>query len=87
MGTYCELFVADAPVFTEKSQANPLVMTIFRESDKAAEDGTRQDERTVFAGSHSKSTAYDVVCSKLYEDQELGPRAQLLPPRSQASAV
>jgi hypothetical protein len=34
MGTYCELFVADAPVFAEKSQANPLVMTIFRESDK-----------------------------------------------------
>jgi hypothetical protein len=67
MGTYCELFVADAPVFTEKSQANPLVMTIFRESDKAAEDGTRQDERAVFAGSHSKSTAYDVVRSKPYE--------------------
>jgi hypothetical protein len=34
MGTYCELFVADSPVFAEKSQANALVMTIFRESDK-----------------------------------------------------
>jgi hypothetical protein len=34
MGTYCELFVAEAPVFAEKSQANALVMTIFRESDK-----------------------------------------------------
>jgi HEPN/Toprim N-terminal domain 1 len=34
MGTYCELFVADSPVFAEKSQANALVMTIFRESDR-----------------------------------------------------
>ena len=34
MGTYCALLVADYPVFSEKSQANAIMMTMFRESDK-----------------------------------------------------
>ncbi len=34
MGTYCELYIADYPVFSWKSQAHPLAMTLFRESDK-----------------------------------------------------
>lgn len=34
MGTYCELYVADYPVFSSKSQASPIVMTLFRERDK-----------------------------------------------------
>src|SRR5450759_3483919 len=34
MGTYCELYVADYPVFPSKSQVEPLVMTMFRETDK-----------------------------------------------------
>jgi HEPN/Toprim N-terminal domain 1 len=38
MGTYCELYVADYPVFSSKSQASPIVMTLFRERDKRAFD-------------------------------------------------
>ena len=34
MGTYCELLVADYPVYSEKSQASPVIMTMFRETDK-----------------------------------------------------
>ena len=34
MGSYCELYIADYPVFSSKSYAEPHVMTIFRESDK-----------------------------------------------------
>lgn len=34
MGTYSEFYVAGSPVLPEKSQANALVMTLFRESDK-----------------------------------------------------
>ena len=34
MGTYSELYVAGSPVLPEKSQANALVMTLFRESDR-----------------------------------------------------
>lgn len=37
MGTYCDLLVADYPVFSEKSQASAIVMTMFRETDKKAE--------------------------------------------------
>ena len=35
MGSYCELYIADYPVFSSKSYADPAVMTLFRESDKA----------------------------------------------------
>jgi hypothetical protein len=38
MGTYCELYVADYPVFSSKSQASPIVMTLFRERDKRVFD-------------------------------------------------
>ena len=38
MGTYCELYVADYPVFSSKSQASLSVMTLFRERDKRAFD-------------------------------------------------
>jgi HEPN/Toprim N-terminal domain 1 len=38
MGTYCELYIADYPVFSSKSQASPLVMTLFRERDKKVFD-------------------------------------------------
>ena len=38
MGTYCELYVADYPVFSSKSQASPIVMTLFREYDKRVFD-------------------------------------------------
>ena len=38
MGTYCELYVADYPVFSSKSQVSPIVMTLFRERDKRAFD-------------------------------------------------
>jgi hypothetical protein len=34
MGTYCEFYVADYPVLSSKSQVSPLVMTLFRETDK-----------------------------------------------------
>jgi hypothetical protein len=34
MGTYCELYVADYPIFPWKSQAYPVAMTLFREYDK-----------------------------------------------------
>jgi hypothetical protein len=38
MGTYCELYVADYPVFSSKSQAEPIIMTLFRERDKRVFD-------------------------------------------------
>jgi len=38
MGTYCELYVADYPVFSSESQASPIVMTLFREGDKRTFD-------------------------------------------------
>lgn len=38
MGTYCELYVADYPVFSSKSHPSPIVMTLFRERDKRAFD-------------------------------------------------
>lgn len=38
MGTYCELYVAGYPVFSSKSQASPIVMTLFRERDKRVFD-------------------------------------------------
>jgi hypothetical protein len=34
MGTYCELYIGDYPVLSSKSEVVPLVMTVFRESDK-----------------------------------------------------
>jgi HEPN/Toprim N-terminal domain 1 len=38
MGTCCELYVADYPVFSSKSQVSPIVMTLFRERDKRVFD-------------------------------------------------
>lgn len=38
MGTYCELYVADCQVFSWKSKASPIVMTLFRERDKRVYD-------------------------------------------------
>jgi hypothetical protein len=34
MGTYSELYVDDYPLYSTKSQVDPIVMTIFRESDR-----------------------------------------------------
>lgn len=34
MGTYCELYIADYPVFSCSSRVFPIVMTFFREKDK-----------------------------------------------------
>ena len=34
MGTYCELYIADYPVLSSKSQASPIAMTLFRQRDK-----------------------------------------------------
>jgi HEPN/Toprim N-terminal domain 1 len=34
MGSYCQLYIADYPVFSSKSQASPIVMTLFRKRDK-----------------------------------------------------
>src|SRR5262245_61305427 len=38
MGTYCELYIADYPVFSSKSQPSPIIMTLFRERDKRVFD-------------------------------------------------
>jgi hypothetical protein len=38
VGTYCELYVDDYPVLPNKSQPDPVVMTIFREGDKVVEE-------------------------------------------------
>jgi hypothetical protein len=38
MGTYCELLVNDYPVLPNKSQPDPVAMTIFREGDKVVEE-------------------------------------------------
>jgi len=35
MGSYCELYIADFPIFSSKSYVYPVVMTLFREIDKA----------------------------------------------------
>jgi len=35
MGSYCQLYIAEYPVFSSKSYVSPAVMTMFRESDKA----------------------------------------------------
>ncbi len=34
MGTYCEIYIADYPVLSSKSQVSAIVMTMFRETDK-----------------------------------------------------
>jgi hypothetical protein len=38
MGSYCELYVADYPIYSTESQVDPVIMTIFRESDKRVFD-------------------------------------------------
>ncbi len=35
MGTYCQLYIAEYPIYSSKSYVHPAVMTMFRESDKA----------------------------------------------------
>ena len=35
MGSYCQLYIAEYPVFSSKSNVSPAVMTMFREGDKA----------------------------------------------------
>jgi hypothetical protein len=35
MGSYCELYIGDYPVFSSKSHVWPVIMTLFRESDKS----------------------------------------------------
>lgn len=35
MGSYCQLYIAEYPVFSSKSYVSPAVMTMFREGDKA----------------------------------------------------
>ena len=52
MGTYCELYVADYPVFSSKSQPSPIVMTLFRERDKRAFD-RRCVERNQIESGHA----------------------------------
>ncbi len=34
MGSYCQLYISDYPVFSSSSYVSPAVMTMFRESDK-----------------------------------------------------
>ncbi len=53
MGTYCELYVADYPVFSWKSEASPIVMTLFRERDKRAFD-RKCNDRNQIGWSHAK---------------------------------
>lgn len=38
MGTYTELYIADFPIHSTKSEVDPTVMSIFRESDKIIEE-------------------------------------------------
>lgn len=38
MGTYTELYIADFPVCSSKSDVDPTVMSIFRESDNIIEE-------------------------------------------------
>lgn len=52
MGTYCELYIADYPVFDSKSQPSPIVMTLFRERDKKTFD-RKCIERNQIAWGHA----------------------------------
>ena len=38
MGSYCDLYIADYPIFSSKSYVSPVVMTILRETDKTVYD-------------------------------------------------
>ena len=38
MGSYCDLYIADYPIFSSKSYVSPVVMTLFRETDKTVYD-------------------------------------------------
>jgi hypothetical protein len=53
MGTYCELYVADYPVFSWKSQVYPIVMTLFRERDKRTFD-RKCSERNQIGWGHAE---------------------------------
>lgn len=50
MGTYCELYVADYPIYSTKSQVDPVIMTIFRESDKRVFDRKVSDRNPLTWG-------------------------------------
>ncbi len=59
MGTYCELYIADYPVFSWKSSVEPVVMTIFRETDKRV--FTRSvSQRNPIAWGHLEGASGDI---------------------------
>ena len=47
MGTYCELYVADYPIVSSKSEASPIIMTLFRERDKRVFDRKRVERNQI----------------------------------------
>lgn len=59
MGTYCQLYVADYPVLSSKSQVSPLEMTLFRERDKRVFD-RKCTERNQIAWGHADWDATEV---------------------------
>jgi hypothetical protein len=59
MGTYCELYFADYPVISSKSQVSPLVMTLFRERDKKVFE-RKCIERNQIAWGHADWEATEV---------------------------
>lgn len=59
MGTYCQLYVADYPVLSSKSQASPIVMTLFRERDKEVYE-RKCAERNRIEWSHTDLDSYEV---------------------------
>ncbi len=60
MGTYCELYIADYPVYSTKGGVDPIVMTIFRESDKRVFE-RKVSERNRLAWGHLELEDEDEV--------------------------
>ena len=47
MGSYCQLYICDYPVYESKSSVFPLVMSMFRESDKRVYDRYVKDRNHI----------------------------------------
>jgi hypothetical protein len=47
MGSYCELYIFDYPVFSSKSYVLPVVMTLFQESDKFVYEQKVRDRNSI----------------------------------------
>jgi hypothetical protein len=60
MGTYCELYIADYPVYSTKGGVDPIVMTIFREGDKRVFE-RKVSERNRLAWGHLELEDKDEV--------------------------